>query len=284
MTGPSSGTGLNTVAATVGTALPSTNNSVTATQGTGSITFSVTSGLLPFGMSLNSATGLISGTPTANTQGSYTVTVTATDSANIPVTGTSTFVVTVAGGLFMTNSTPTGSTFGAINSGVSTVSASGGVFPYVYSIAIPGHSLPTGLAIDPATGIVSTTALTPAGSYTVVVSAHDSTPGTPLTGSDTFTIVVNLAMAESTPASITGGNAGNYATISATGNTGTVAYTTAAALPSWASLDSSTGVLSVTSSSVTGTTSVTVIATDGTAPAAASAAGIGVITFNLVIH
>jgi len=282
--GPHSGSGANTVAATVGTALPSTNNSVVASQGTGSITYSVTSGLLPFGLTLNSATGLISGTPTANTQGTYTVTVTATDSANVPVTGTSTFVVTVAGGLFMSNSAPTVSTFAAANSAVSTVSASGGVFPYVYSIAIPGQSLPTGLAVDAATGVVSTTAATPAGSYTVVVSAHDSTAGTPLTGSATFTIVVKLALAASTPASITGGNAGNYTTISATGNTGTVTFTTAAALPSWASLDPSTGVLSVTSSSVTGTTSVTVIATDGTAPASASAAGTGSITFNLVIN
>jgi uncharacterized protein (TIGR03437 family) len=283
VSGPSSGGSANTVAATVGVALPSSNNSVTATQGTGSITYAVTSGLLPSGLAISPTTGLISGTPAANTAGSYTVTVTATDSANIPVTGTNTFVVTVAGGLFMSNTTPSVSTFGLANSSVSTVTASGGVFPYAYSIAIPSQTLPAGLSINPATGVISTTTATPAGSYTVVVSAHDST-GTPLTGTSTFTIVVNLNVTNSAPASISGGSAGNYTTVSATGNTGTVTYATAAALPSWASLDSTTGVLSVTSSSVTGTTSVTVIATDGTAPADASAAGIGSVTFNLTIQ
>ena len=55
--------------------------------------------------------GLIVGTPSANTgtpgANSYTVTVTATDSETIPVTGTATFVVTVGNGLFMTDTAQT---------------------------------------------------------------------------------------------------------------------------------------------------------------------------------
>ena len=48
--------------------------------------------------------GNISGIPAANTAGNYLVTVTATDSANVPVKGSAGFTLTVAGGLFMTTS------------------------------------------------------------------------------------------------------------------------------------------------------------------------------------
>ena len=166
MVGPSSGTGAvaNTVGGTVGVSLVSdSTNQVQASGGTGTVTYAVTSGLLPAGLSLSSSSGQISGVPAANTNGSYTVTVTATDSAPIPVTGTSTFVVTIAQGLFLSNSTPSVSTFGTANAGVSTVAASGGVSTYGYTIAITGHTLPAGLAIDPVTGIISTTDGDPGG-------------------------------------------------------------------------------------------------------------------------
>ena len=55
------------------------NNAVTATEGTSPYRYAVTSGLLPSGLSLNVNTGAITGTPAANTPGSYTLTVTGTD-------------------------------------------------------------------------------------------------------------------------------------------------------------------------------------------------------------
>jgi hypothetical protein len=292
VTGPSSGGGPNTVSAQVGVALPSTNNSLTASGSSSTpYTYAVTSGLLPSGLSLNSANGLIGGTPAANTSGSYTVTVTATDSANIPVTGTDTFVVTVGNGLFMTVSTPTTSTFGTANAAVATVAASSGVYPYLYTMAISGHSLPTGLTINPGTGVIGTTAATPAGSYLVVVSAIDSTSGTPLTGSATFTIVVNLHVTAAATGSFSasGQTSGAYNTIATTGQTGSVTYsldsaTTAFVAANSAWLSFSNGVFTVTgSASVAGTYPVTVLATDGTAPSNASAAGTGSVSFNIVI-
>jgi uncharacterized protein (TIGR03437 family) len=283
----------NTVSATVGVPLPSSHNSVTVVggQGTGTVTYTVTSGLLPSGLLLNATTGLISGTPAANTSGSYTVTVTATDSAPIPVTGSKTFVVTVAGGLFMTNTVPGLSTFGTGNAGVSTVSASGGVYPYVYSVAISGFSLPAGLAIDPATGIVTTSALTPAGSYALVVSAHDSTSGSQLLGSANITIVVKLhevlaATATTFHAGVTSGAANTMVT---TGNTGSVTYSLDAGTQALVdggqlTFDTSTGIVTVVgATSAISSRTVTITATDGAAPANTSAAGTSSASFTLAI-
>jgi WD40 repeat protein len=67
--------------ATVGAAYSAT---LAATGGTPSYTWSVTTGILPAGLSLNTTTGLISGTPTASSTPSFTVKV--TDGANLSVT------------------------------------------------------------------------------------------------------------------------------------------------------------------------------------------------------
>jgi uncharacterized protein (TIGR03437 family) len=262
-------------------------STVTATQGTGTIHFAVTSGLLPPGVSLDPLLGTITGSPTANTAGSYIVTVTATDSANIPVTGKTTFTLTVNGGLFMTGTNPTASVFSFANSAVSTVAATGGVYPYTYSIAIASQSLPAGMAVNTATGVVSTTVATPAGTYHVTVSAVDSTSGTPLTGSISFDVVVSLDVVAGT---VTAGSHSASSTIEAapttTGNTGTVTYTLDATTTglSWVTFSTTTGVLGINSGAVVGTYPVTITAHDGTAPADATAAGTGTVTFNMVIN
>ena len=76
---------------TVGVAWPNTHNVVTALDGTSPYTFAVTSGLLPSGVSLDPNLGTLNGVPAANTAGTDTVTVTATDS--IANTGSVTFTL-----------------------------------------------------------------------------------------------------------------------------------------------------------------------------------------------
>ncbi|HVW84093.1 MAG TPA: putative Ig domain-containing protein [Bryobacteraceae bacterium] len=238
-------------------------------------------------MTLNAATGAISGTPAANTAGSYVVTVTATDSANVPVKGSATFTLIVAGGLFMTSSgsAPYHATFGTASAAQTAALATGGTYPYTYAITSPA-SLPAGLTVNPTSGVVGTSALTPAGTYHVTVTATDSTSGTPLTGSITFDIVVALQVSRTNPVAVTAGSAGTITTVSATGNTGTVTYALDAATAAlgWVTLNSSTGVVAVTTGSVSGTKSITVTATDGTTPANATAAGTGSVTFTMTIN
>ena len=73
---------------TVGIAYSQT---VSATGGTGSYTFSVSAGSLPAGLSLNAATGAITGTPTTAATSNFTIT--ATD--GLGATGARAYVVTI---------------------------------------------------------------------------------------------------------------------------------------------------------------------------------------------
>jgi hypothetical protein len=279
---PPTGAGLT---GTVGIAWSASNNVVIASEGTSTYKYALTSGLLPAGLSLGAASGAITGTPAANTAGTYVVTVTATDSANVPVTGSTTFSLTVAGGLFMTSTgsgTYTG-TFGTANATLTPlVTATGGTFPYAFTITLP-VSLPAGMTVGATTGRVGISALTPAGTYHVTVTATDSTAGTPLIGAITFDVVVNLRMANTSPTSQTNGTSGVLTTVSATGNTGTITYSLdAASVTAGLAINPSTG--DVTPGTATAATySITVTATDGTAPASAATPGTGTKTISVTV-
>ena len=80
-----------------GVAWAATANQATASEGTAPYQLAITAGSLPPGLVFNAATGAITGTPATGSAGSYTVTVTATDSAAAPLTGSATFTLTVAG-------------------------------------------------------------------------------------------------------------------------------------------------------------------------------------------
>ena len=66
---------------------------VTATGGSGTYTFAVSSGSLPSWLALNTSTGVLSGTPT--TTGTSTFTITATDSKNSGLTGSQAYTLSV---------------------------------------------------------------------------------------------------------------------------------------------------------------------------------------------
>ena len=280
---PPSGAGIT---GTVGVPWSTSLNVATATEGTSPYHYALTSGLLPSGLALGTSTGAITGSPAANTSGTYILTVTATDSANVPLTGTTTFTITVAGGLVVTSTgaAPYHTVFGTANASVTTVAGTGGTYPYTYVITSP-VSLPAGMAVNVNTGVVSTTTVTPAGTYHVTVTATDSS-ATPLTGAVTFDLVVALHVTDTNPASPTNGNAAAVTTVTATGATGAVTYTLDATTLglTWVTINASTGAVAVTTSSIAGTYPITVTATDGSIAPGATTAGTGTITFNLVVQ
>jgi hypothetical protein len=142
---------------------------------------------LPTGLSINSSTGVISGT--ASTAGAYKVTLTGTDTTG--PSGSATFTWTVGSGAANTVTvTNPGSESGAVGTAVSlqiaaSDSASGQTLTY------GATGLPAGLSIGSTTGLISGTP-TAAGSSAVTVTATDTTGAS---GSASFTFTISAAAA-----------------------------------------------------------------------------------------
>jgi hypothetical protein len=151
---------------------------------------------LPAGLSVNSATGLISGTPT--TAGTSTVTVTATDGAGAAGSASFSWTVTTEAGNKVTVTNPGGQS-STVGTAVSlqihaSDSASGQTLTYAAT------GLPAGLSVNSATGLISGTPTTTSTSA-VTVTATDSTGAT---GSAAFSWTVAAAGSGEPPASFWG--------------------------------------------------------------------------------
>lgn len=146
------------------------STSLTASGGTPPYTWSITSGNLPAGLTLNASTGSISGTPTAN--GTFNITVQATDSASTPQTVTAALKLQVSDGplVITTTQLPAGQQGTAYSF---QLAAGGGIPPYVWSVD-PTAPLPAGLTLSPS-GLISG----------VPTGASNSNPGFIVTDSST---------------------------------------------------------------------------------------------------
>ncbi len=138
---------------------------------TGTLTYKATG--LPPGLSINSTTGVISGT--ASTAGTYSVTVTGTDSTGPSGSATYTWDVGSTTGNTVTVTNP-GNQTGTAGTGVSlqiqaTDSQSGQTLTY------SATGLPAGLSINASTGLITGTPTT-AGDDSVTVTATDTTGAT----------------------------------------------------------------------------------------------------------
>lgn len=132
-------------------------------------TYSVQSGALPAGVSLNSSTGQVSGTPT--TVGSGAATFRVTDDV-AGTDDTSSIAWTVGAALSVSDPS-----YPSMNAGTPitpfSVVASGGSTPYAYSVQ--AGSLPAGLSLNASSGEVSGTPTSPSsGSTTFRVTDDDS--------------------------------------------------------------------------------------------------------------
>jgi len=159
---------------------------LTATGGIIPYTWSLAGGALPSGLSLNTSTGAISGTPTGTAVSSFTVRV--ADSQSSPWTDQKALSITVdpAPLSIVTTSLPNATTEAAY---LQTVTATGGVLPYAWSI--PAGSLPAGLSLNASTGAISGTP-TASGTSSFTVRVTDS-QGTPATDEKALSIVVDPA-------------------------------------------------------------------------------------------
>ncbi len=245
--------------ATVGVAYSQT---FSGSGGTAPYSFAVSSGTVPIGLSLNGSTGTLSGTPTSS--GTFNFTIRATDASGSggPFSGTRAYTIVVASPVMVI--APTTLPNGTVGSSYSqTASASGGIAPYAY--AITAGSLPAGLTLNGATGILSGTP-TAGGTFNFTLTATGSSTGTgsPHTGSRAYALVINAPTVAVSPATLPAPTIGvAYSqTITSTGGTGPRSFAvTAGALPAGLTLNGATGVLSGTPTAG-GAFNFTITATD----------------------
>ena len=165
------------------------NATLTAIGGKAPYTWTVAAGALPGGLNLNGAIGVISGTPTA--AGDFTFTIKAEDSSTVKKSATKSFTINIAaaGALQITT---TNLPDGTVNVDyAATIQAVGGTAPYAWSITT--GSLPAGLALNPTTGAISGTP-TGKGDFSFTVKVTDSASPA---NNDTQNLSLHIAQAVS---------------------------------------------------------------------------------------
>jgi hypothetical protein len=217
------------------------STTLSATGGTGPITWSVSQGALPTGLTLNASTGVIAGTPLVAALANFSVT--AKDSSTPPQTKTIALSLQINAALTIS---PITLPIGVVGLPFSaTISATGGVAPLTYSVS--AGALPSGLSLNAATGVISGTPLAVAtGAVTVQVKDSSNPPQTATTAS--LSLVVNAALSINVP-TLTNGIVGQLfnTTLTSTGGVAPITWSVSAGtLPSGLSLNASTGVISGT--------------------------------------
>ncbi len=246
--------GITTAAGALGGGTVGVAYSVTLTQtgGVSPYTWTVTTGALPAGLSLNASTGTITGTPTA--AGSPNFTVTLTDSGSPALTTTVKLSISIASPPAIVFSTKSlaGGTVGTAYSAA--VAATGGAGTLTY--ALGSGSLPAGLSLSSAGAITGTP--TKSGSSTVIVKATDAYGDTGTSVSLSIAIAAAPAIVFSTT-SLAGGTVGTAysAAVTATGGAGTLTYALASgSLPAGLSLSSAGAITGKPAAAGTGTFAV----------------------------
>lgn len=159
---------------------------VTASGGMAPYVYSISSGALPTGLLLNSATGEVSGIPTA--PGNFSFTLRAVDANGCERSRP--YIIVIAGAacpaILVAPASLPDATIGTPYSEI--ISASGGTAPYSFSLT--AGALPPGLMLDPTTGELSGTLIT-VGNFSFTVTATDANF---CVGSQPYTIVVNVGV------------------------------------------------------------------------------------------
>jgi hypothetical protein len=161
------------------------NQTLSATGGNSSFTWSVSSGALPAGLTLSPA-GAITGTPTGPA-GTASFVVQVKDSGTPQQTRTQPLTIRIAAPLAITTASLASGKAGAAYN--QQLAATGGIAPLVWSLAAGSSPLPSGLSLSTAGAITGTPSATGTFSFTVQV-ADSSSPKQVATKAFTLTIAV----------------------------------------------------------------------------------------------
>ena len=216
---------------------------------------------LPAGLSVNTTTGIISGTPT--TAGSSNVSLSATNASG---TGTATLTFTITAPL------------PAITSAATATGTTGTAFSYTATASnsptsFTATGLPAGLSINSSSGAITGTP-TIAGSYSVTLGATNATG----TGTAALALTINPPTPVITSAAATTGVAGSaFSSYTITANNSPVSYN-ATGLPAGLGINTTTGAITGTPTAA-GTSTVALSATNAT-----NATGTGSATLSLTVN
>ena len=259
---------------TTGTGYSST---VTISGGSAPYSWSVTSGNLPAGLTLNPSSGTISGTPTGYGQSSFTIQV--GDSSSPQQKASQPFAINISKPgtplNITTSSLPNGTTGVAYSAAIA---IAGGVAPYSWSLS--SGSLPAGLSLSNTGAVIGTP--TSAGQFNFTIQVSDSSSPVQ-TASQTYTVQIS---APGVPLSITTSSLPNgtlgtvySSTISIAGGVAPYTWSVFSGnLPAGLSL-SSNGTISGTPTS-TGTFNFTIQVADSSSPQQTASQAFTVIISN----
>jgi hypothetical protein len=259
------------------------SQALAVTGGLAPFTYSISSGSLPAGLAL-AAAGTISGTPTGPT-GTANFTLKVTDSSNPAQSATQ--ALSIATNLppaphITTTSLPGATEFSSYSQSI----AATGYALLAYSIS--SGSLPAGLAINSSTGAITGSPTGPNGTANFTVKVTDNSNPTQ-SATQALGIAVSLPAAPaitttSLPNAIVGGNYSQA--ISFTGGHPPFTWSiSSGTLPANLGINASTGAISGTAGSTTGTSNFTVKLVDSSNPAqsATQALSISVVTGPLTV-
>jgi prepilin-type N-terminal cleavage/methylation domain-containing protein len=200
-----------TVSGYTGEAITAT--SVSTSEFVEPFSWSVTSGSLPAGLVLNTSTGVVTGTPTA-TAVDQEVVITLTDANGITGAQTHTYNFEAAPSVSPTTATINGEEGSAITP--TSVTATGFAEPYTW--AVSSGSLPAGLSLDAANGIISGTPTSASsGSLTITLTDTNNRTGSQVISYDIQAPAPYVVMADSSPGPLV--NTGGWNTSRSAGTT-----------------------------------------------------------------
>lgn len=237
----------------------------TINNGGGSIKYTF-SGIAVSGLSINTSTGVISWT-SALAIGTYNISILASNSVG-SITAIYTLVVNNNGAVTAPASflySPASSTIvvGTVgSSAIPTISDGGAAVSY----DLIGN-IPAGISIDNKTGVISWNATVAVGNYTLSAKATNSVGNI----TTSYSLSVNASIVVTAPSSllynpasssVTQGTAGNSVSPSINTGLGTITYSLTGTVVSGISIDVNSGVISWSSTVVTGTYNLTITATN----------------------